>query len=267
MNLLQAVNHSDVETVKELLANKRTNVNITDNHNFSGNNNIMSFNIFIASCTSFCQRFDNFLLNITALHHAVIKKNLEICKLLLNHHRFDSTIQSYEGCSALMIAIIANVSIEIIELIITKNPLLVTIKNNEEVPPLHEAVKNRRLDIVKLLLSNGANVNNFDLDLENALHLAASNTDYDMIDYFLSETEVDSRAKNRDEMNPLCLLLVRSRNEDQDLVARCFYLMLEHSYDKSPLTNTYAISDVFQCAFLACVYSHTEIVKVSSYVN
>lgn len=160
-----------------------------------------------------------------------------------------------------MIAIIANVQIEIIELLLAKNPMLVMVKNNEEVPPLHEAVKNRRLDIVKLLITNGANVNNFDLDLENALHLAASNSDYFVIEYLLSETEIDSRAKNRDEMNPLCLLLVRSRNEDQDLVARCFYLMLEHSYDKNPLTNTYAISDVFQCAFLACVYSHTEIVK------
>lgn len=160
-----------------------------------------------------------------------------------------------------MIGIIANVQLEILQLLVTKNPMLVTLKNNEEVPPLHEAVKNRRLDIVKILLANGANVNNFDLDLENALHLAASNSDYDIIEFLLNETEVDSRAKNRDEMNPLCLLLVRSRNEDQDLVARCFYLMLEHSYDKNPMTNTYNISDIFQCSFLSCVYSHTEIVR------
>lgn len=129
------------------------------------------------------------------------------------------------------------------------------------VPPLHEAVKNRRLDVVRLLLEYGANVNDLDLDSENSLHLAASNSDYNMIEFLLNDTEVDSRAKNRDEMNPLCLLLVRSRNEDQDLVARCFYLMLEHTYDKSVLTNTYEIGDIFQCAFLACVYSHTEVVK------
>lgn len=36
MNLLQAVNHENVEKVKELLEKKETNVNITDNHNFSG---------------------------------------------------------------------------------------------------------------------------------------------------------------------------------------------------------------------------------------
>lgn len=36
MNLLQAVNQNDVERVKELLENSRTNVNCTDNHNFTG---------------------------------------------------------------------------------------------------------------------------------------------------------------------------------------------------------------------------------------
>jgi hypothetical protein len=161
-----------------------------------------------------------------------------------------------------MIAIIANVNIEIIELLVLHKPSLVMTKNNEEVSPIHEAVKNRRLDVVKLLLEHGANVNDFDLDLENVLHLAASNSDYDILEFLLNETEVDSRAKNRDEMNPLCLLLVRSRNEmDQDLVSRCFFMLLEHTYDKNQVTNTYTISDIFQCAFLACVYSHTEVVK------
>ena len=181
--------------------------------------------------------------------------------MLLHHKRFDCTIKTFEGCTALMIGILANVEIEIIELIVKAKPLLVTVKNNEEVPPLHEAVKNRRFDVVKLLLEFGASVNDFDLDLENPLHLAASNSDYEIIEFLINETEIDSRAKNRDEMNPLCLLLVRSRNEDEDLVARCFYLMLENTYDKNPLTNTYEISDIFQCAFLACVYSHTEVVK------
>lgn len=196
-----------------------------------------------------------------ALHHAVIKKNLEICKLLLQHKQIDVSIRSYEGCTAMMIGIVANVPLEIIELLVEAQPSLVIIKNNEEVPPLHEAVKNRRLDIVKLLLEHGAGVNDFDLDLENALHLAASNSDYDTIEFLLNETEIDARAKNRDEMNPLCLLLVRSRNEDQDLVTRCFFVMLENTYDKDFVNNTYAIGDIFQCAFLACVYSHTEIVK------
>lgn len=251
MNLLQAINTNNVERVKELLANSQTNVNVTDNHNFTG------------ELRRFSSKFMQFKesISLAALHHAVIKKNLEICKLLIEHNQIDLTVRSYEGCTAMMIGIVANVALEIIELLVEAQPSLVTIKNNEEVPPLHEAVKNRRLDIVKLLLENGASVNDFDLDLENALHLAASNSDYDTIEYLLNETEVDTRAKNRDEMNPLCLLLVRSRNEDQDLVARCFFLMLENTYDKEFPSNTYTISDIFQCAFLACVYSHTEVVK------
>lgn len=191
----------------------------------------------------------------------MIKRNIEICQLLLNHERFDCTIRSHEGCTALFIAVVAGVECDLVRLIVESKPALVLVKNNEEVPPLHEAVKIRRLDIVKILLEYGANVNEFDLDLENALHLAASNSDYNLIEFLLNETEVDPSAKNRDEMNPLCLLLVRSRNEDQDLVARCFYFMLELTYEKNPITNTYSISDIFQCAFLASVYSHTEVVK------
>lgn len=160
-----------------------------------------------------------------------------------------------------MIGIISKVDFEIIEALVKAKPVLVQIRNNEEVPPLHEAVKNRRLDIVKLLLEYGASVNDYDLDLENALHIAAPNSDYDMIEFLLNETEVDPRARNRDDMNPLCLLLVRSNNEDVNLAERCFYLLLENTYDKNPMTNAYEISDIFQCAFLACVYSHMEIAK------
>lgn len=173
---------------------------------------------------------------------------------------FNPEIRTYEGCTALMIAIMTNCPIEIVELLVSLKPSLVLIANNEEVTPLHEAVKNRRLDIVRCLVEHGADVNALDLDNENSLHLACSNTDYDMIEFLLNETEVDPRAKNRDEVNPLCLLLVRSRNEHQDLVARCFYTLLEHTYEKHPVNQSYAIKDIFQCAFLACVYSQTEVV-------
>lgn len=206
----------------------------------------------------FCYCFSILLI---ALHHAVLKRNYDICEVLLNHKRFNSEARTYEGCSALMIAIMTNCTIEIIELLASKKQNLVLIKNNEEVSPIHEAVKNRRLDVVKCLVEHGAYVNAVDLELEHALHLACSNTDYDMIEYLLNETDINPRAKNCDGVNPLCLLLVRSRNEHQDLVARCFYLLLEHTYDKDSITKTYTIQDIFQCAFLACVYSQTEVVN------
>lgn len=122
-------------------------------------------------------------------------------------------------------------------------------------------MKRRRLDVVKLLVQSGASVNNFDLDLENCLHFAASNCDFDMIEYLLKETEVDPTANNCDDMNPLCLLLVRSRNEPSDVVSACFHMMLEATYEKDITTNNYRVEDLFQPAFLATVYSHTEIMK------
>lgn len=37
MNLLQAVNQNNLERVKEILNSKTANINVTDNHNFTGN--------------------------------------------------------------------------------------------------------------------------------------------------------------------------------------------------------------------------------------
>lgn len=160
-----------------------------------------------------------------------------------------------------MIAIETDAHMKMIKLLVKSKPSLLLIKNNEEVPPIIEAVKKRRLDVVKLMVEYGANVNETDLDQETPLHIAASNSDYDMIEYFLKKTEVDPTALNRDQMNAICLLIVRARNEDAILIDRCFYILLEKSYEKNPITKTYAISDIFKCAFLASVYSQTEVVK------
>jgi hypothetical protein len=169
--------------------------------------------------------------------------------------------RSHEGLTCLFVGIVTNAPIEIIELLVKKRPALVDVKNNEEIAPIHEAIKVRRLDIVKVLIENGANVNVFDLDLENSLHYAASNCDYEIIEYLLKETEIDPRAKNRDDLNPISLLIVRSRNEPADVVSSCFHIMLENSFEKDVFTGTYLIDDIFQVAFLAAVYSHKEIVK------
>lgn len=190
-----------------------------------------------------------------------MNKNIEICQLLLKDKRIDPTIRSHEGLTPLFLGIATNAPIEIIKMLVRKKQTLIGICNNEEIAPLHEAVKNKRLDIVKVLIANGAHVNAYDLDLENALHYAASSADHEMIEYLLKETEIDVTAKNRDEMNPLCLLIVRSRNQPEDIVSSCFHLLLEYTFEKDQFSGTYNIEDIFQPAFLAAVYSHKEIVK------
>lgn len=195
----------------------------------------------------------------SALHHAVVKKNFEICQLLINHKRINPDIRSHEGLTALFVGIVTNCPIEIIKLLLRKRNELVLITNNEQVSPIHEAIKHNRLDIVKILVEKGANVNAYDLDLENALHYAVSNCNYQMIEYLINETEVDPTAKNRDEMNPISLLIIRAQNEPEDVVTSCFHLLLEKTFYL--VSDTYNISDIFQPAFLATVYSRKEIVK------
>ena len=51
---------------------------------------------------------------------------------------------------------------------------------------LHEAVESRRLDIVKVLLDKGADVNAVSNANDTALHIAATNGDTDIINLLLS---------------------------------------------------------------------------------
>lgn len=201
-----------------------------------------------------------FLFLISAIHHAVVKNNLDVVKLLLSQNKIDLKIKSYEGQSALFVGI-GTASYEVLEELLKKEPTLVLMNTNEDVSPLHEAVKSQRLNIVKLLLEYGANISHVDLDAENVLHIACSVINFELIEYLINETEVDPTAKNLDGMNPLCVMLIRSGNENQDLVLRTFFLLLERTYEKDLITNNYTIKDIFQPTFLSCVYSQYEVIN------
>lgn len=110
---------------------------------------------------------------------------------------FIQPCRQFIGETALFIACSnPKVSIDVVTTLIEANPDLVNYVNNEEVNLLQCAIRADRLDIVKVLTSNGCPVNEKDLDGDTALHIAAIHFKLDIIRYFLHETDCDTRIRN-----------------------------------------------------------------------
>lgn len=149
---------------------------------------------------------------------------------------------------------------EIVELLLSKDPHLVTICNKEEVSPLQEAVKNQSFELVKILVKFGAPLNYKDLDGETSLHYAASTANYEIIEFLLTNG-ADPTINNNDELNPLCVLLARTFDKEEQIILSCFLLLLTNTYAKDPTTDNYDVTEVFKAAFLGCIYSHESVVR------
>ena len=245
--LLQAVNCEDIEGVTELLSKPKTNVNYTDNHNFSGNwKSLYKYLLLI--------------FQFPALHHAVVIRNVAIIKLLLGHKKIDTRILTHEGYSVLYLACSSeSMSAEIVELILKRDATLVHLCNKQEQSPLQVAITRERLELVTMLVKFGASVNHKDVDGETSLHYAASCANYGIVE-FLLDAGADPTINSNEELNPLCLLLVRTSIErDEQLVFSCFQLLFSRTYVKDVETDTYNIADIFRPTFLSSAFSSNSI--------
>lgn len=173
-------NLKEIESILRHTKGRRSKVQVRDNHNW------------------------------TCLHHAVKSGSVECIKFLLTINEIDTLAETFEGETALHIACtIANVSIEIVSMLVEANPDLVLFVNNEEVDLLQCAIIRNRLDIVKLLIANGAPVNKQDLDGDTALHIAAIELELDVIRYLLYETSIDSTICNESGKSACFLLFAK----------------------------------------------------------
>ncbi|XP_037031597.1 uncharacterized protein LOC119071067 [Bradysia coprophila] len=133
----------------------------------------------------------------TGLHHAVRTDNVDCVKYLLTLKGLSTIAETFEGETALQIACsFPDTSLEIVTALLEANPDLVNFVNKEEVDPLKCAINQKRLDIVKVLVAHGCPVNNRDLDGDTALHIAAMETQLDIIRFLLYETECDPTLRN-----------------------------------------------------------------------
>lgn len=183
MSLLKHCADGNLLQIKSLLSrvkSRRNKVQVRDNHNW------------------------------TCLHHAVKNGSVECIKFLLTIPELDTTVETFEGETALHIACsIPNISLEIISVLLEANVDLINFVNNEEVDLLQCAIVQKRLDIVKLLVGKGAPVNKQDLDGDTALHIAANESQLDIIRYLLYATDCDPTIRNEKERTACFLLFLK----------------------------------------------------------
>ena len=79
---------------------------------------------------------------------------------------------------------------------------MVTDQDREEQTPLHLAVEDGDINLAKLCLDKGANVNAHKVNMSTPLHLAANGGDLDIVK-MLIEHDANIEAKNASQETPL----------------------------------------------------------------
>lgn len=217
MSLLKHCADGNVTKVKDILVHpkgRRIKVDVRDNHNW------------------------------TCLHHAVKSGSVECVEFLLAIKELNSAAETFEGETALHIACtVPHISFDIVSMLIEANADLVNFVNNEEVDLLKCAIIRKRLDIVKLLIDNGAPVNKQDLDGDTALHIAAIELQLDVIRYLLYEAHCDATICN-DSEKTACILLFAQLLDNLDRYASlsqeeidCFEELATFTYNLYDVNN------------------------------
>lgn len=207
--LLSACSRGDVQFLKDYIEKngERTKFQIYDNHNWG------------------------------PLHHAVISNSLESVRLLLKSQLVDIRWKSYEGHTCLYVAIDRGVLSSIVKLLLKEDPELFNIPDNEKYFPIHKAISRNSLDIVQAIIQTLNEMNfpindQFDLEEDNCLILAARQKNLEMVKYILEHIKCDIRHTNDMEMNAVSLVLLPGYQEHDDIAAcEIFKILLPMTYD------------------------------------
>lgn len=153
------------------------------------------------------------------LHHAVFSNNIDCVRTLLSTGKMKLRHQTFEGCTALLLAIDKPVSIEIIKLLADADPDTIDIPNNEHVFPMHIAVRQDRFDIVVVLVEahrqkNTRICDHVDWDNESSLMLAARFSNLKMINYLLDNIDCNCEQLSHGQLNAFGLAAAFGRSHD-----------------------------------------------------
>ncbi|CAK4479061.1 unnamed protein product [Aphanomyces euteiches] len=119
----------------------------------------------------------------TALYWASARGNLEIVKILLEKKAKASIVN--ENCETPLFRAIVEGHFDIVVALLEASDPSVNKANYEDATPLHEASKKGKLDIVKLLLDHGADVDSTDQDGFTALEWASYNGYFEIVKILL----------------------------------------------------------------------------------
>ncbi len=166
----------------------------------------------------------------TAIHWAAQNGHKTTVELLLKHEqnlllqylravrrsqrsacRFNSVVnfQNYDGNSPLHLAVVEG-QFDIVKTLVTAGAN-VNLPNLDGLSPLHAAVQAGRVDIARFLILNGAFVNQQDIEGDTPMHWAVRHGQYQMLNLLLDQG-AGFDIKNSDAETPL--LLAASINEE-----------------------------------------------------
>ena len=120
---------------------------------------------------------------MNCLHIAALNGHLNLCKTLINKHKFDLNMTDSQGLTALHFSI-ENGSYELVKLIVDKGTDI-HLKTEDGMNCLHFASCNGHLNLCKILI----NKHEFDLHMSDndgwtSLHYSARNGSYDLVKFF-----------------------------------------------------------------------------------
>lgn len=133
------------------------------------------------------------------LTYAVLFNQIDLVKFLVDNNAKIDIVDKYDR--SILFDAINHSYYEIIELLLelNKNTIGVSILDTRDRDmriPLHYAIENQNVRIVKLLLEYGSNVNITDRNGYNSLHLAVKSRNYSICEYIIDKiADVNSRYK------------------------------------------------------------------------
>ena len=140
--------------------------------------------------------------NRTPLMHACLGDRLDNIKILLKSGA-DITARDYIGATILHIASI-NLEQGGMEFLLKLKLISVNVNDNENRTPLMYACLNGgRLNIIKMLIENGADIQAKDNIDTTLLHIASSESSQEVVEYFLKLNEISVNATDKDRKTPL----------------------------------------------------------------
>ncbi len=160
--------------------------------------------IFFISSLARCDEANGW----NALHYAVFNDNFKLAKKLIEKNHLNIDSKSKAGISPLHIAV-KNRDLKMVKFLL-KEGADIDIQDNNGLTPLHYAIGQRRFKIVKYLVLHDADVNIKNIYGISPLHQAAYSGDLDIVE-FLLQAGADVYSKNNLKATPYDLAVAKRR--------------------------------------------------------
>lgn len=218
VGLLQACAQGDIQFLRKYVSDHRHQeyYNVTDNHRWG------------------------------ALHHAVASGSYECVRLLLSTRYINTRKRSHEGHTCLYVGVERRISGRIIRMLLKYDRRLIDIPNNEQIYPMHVAITNNSLDLIRTMVDTlrEKNVeigNQIDFDGDNSLFLAVRERNEEIVDYLINNTEPNYQHRNGADINAISVAMVPVRGASENAVYRIVMKLLPVTYD---LTSDHLMQDL-----------------------